>query len=228
MTSLEIIINIVSGGLAGALVGFLLNSWLAVRLKADIETGYQKELERYKSDLECKNAVYIAKIEAQHEESKQLLQHNLELARLEHQIQYSGTYQEIMTAIKKIHALLIKIQRSMNAYTNILESSSGPSKAERRQAVSKLVDDFWEMYDEYRIFLKEELDNEIMKYMNTVGQTGLEFMFKVENNKSNYQDWIRIDQEIRSQWDTVLSSIRSQFRRILGVEVLNLLETDPS
>jgi hypothetical protein len=42
---------LLSGGFAGALVGFLLNKWLAVRLKADIETQYARRMAEFRSEL---------------------------------------------------------------------------------------------------------------------------------------------------------------------------------
>jgi hypothetical protein len=42
---------ILTGGISGMLVTFLLNSWLAVRLKAEIESDYARKMDEFRSNL---------------------------------------------------------------------------------------------------------------------------------------------------------------------------------
>ena len=217
----KILWSMIPGGLAGALLVFLLRGWISQRLKQSIKSEYDRKLADHKAELKRDNDVYLAELNAKHETAKQLLEHNLELARLEHQTKFAGSYQEILKAIREIHANLIEIQAGMNAYTNIFESSNGPSKKERREKVGNLVGEFWKLFNPQRIFFAEALDKEIVTYVHDVTDKGIDFMLKVENEEMNAKtraDWTRINDEVKNQWNTVLASIRVQFRAILGVE----------
>ena len=49
---------------------------------------------------------------------------------------------------------------------------------------------------------------------------GLKFMIQVENDgikDCSKEEWIKIDEDMRKLWDTILASIRKHFREILGV-----------
>ena len=226
MNLTEALWSLITSGLAGAGLVWLLRGWISERLKQSIRAEYEQRLAEHKAQLNRENDVYLAEVRAKHEESKQLLDHNLELARLEHQVKYAGSYQEILGAIKDVHAKLIEIQRASNSYTNIFESSEGPSKEQRRKEAAKLVSEFWEVFNPRRIFFSEKLDKQVVSYIHTVTDKGIEFMLKVEQNQAEHTiaDWTRIDEEVRSQWDTVLRSIRQQFRAILGVEEASEIE----
>jgi len=51
---MDAVLNIVTGGVAGALVVWLLRNWISERLKQSIAHEYSQKLESYKSDLNCR------------------------------------------------------------------------------------------------------------------------------------------------------------------------------
>jgi len=223
----ETLIELIPGGLAGAALAWLMRGWISERLKQSIKSEYDTELENLKANLKRDNDVYLAELSAKHAEARQIFDHNLQLARLEHQVKFAGTYQEILKAIKGIHAKLIELQQAVNAYTNIFEFANDDSKEERREKVGQLITGFWEAFNPNRIFFSETLDEEIVTYVQFVTNKSIEFMTKVEkqsDNLDNIDDWNRINLEAKELWSTALKSIRLQFRSILGVEIPNKFE----
>jgi len=218
----EILWSMIPGGLAGAALTFLLRGWISQRLKQSIKNEYDHKLADHKAQLKRDNDVYLAELNAKHENAKQLLEHNLELARLQHQIKFAGSYQEILKAIKDIHAKLIEIQRAMNSYTSIFGTTDGPSRQARREKVGQLVEEFWDLFNPQRILLSDALDKEIVLYIHEVTDKGMDFMIRVERQELNgdetRENWMRLNTEVREQWNTVLASIRIKFKSILGVE----------
>ena len=213
--------SIIAGTISGGAISWLLKSWISERLKNSIKHEYGAKLESYKSDLKRDNDIYLLELRSQIEKSNFLIEHNLELAKLEHQIKNAGSYQDILSAIKSIHSKLIKIQQSLSSYVSIFESSEGPSKEERRKQKIKLVKEFWVEFNDNRILFNENLDKEITSYIHSVTDTGIKFMLKVEQDNENHNmvdDWTDIDKQVTELWNTVLKSIRQQFRDIIGVE----------
>ncbi len=211
----------IPGAVAGAALVWLLRNWIAARLKMSIKSEYDQLLEKFKAELKHSNDVYLVELKAKHEESKQVLEHNLELARLEQQIRCSGSYQEVMDAIKKTHAILLKIQLAVQSYTSIFENANGPSKQERRKKLGDLVTEFWNTFNPIRIFFPDALDKEIVIYIKTINDNVMNFMLEVEHKQAGehtIENWNKIDMEVLNHWNTVLASIREQFKIILGVE----------
>lgn len=221
MEIVKILWSMVPGGVTAAALVFLLRGWITQRLKQSIKSEYDRKLEDHKAELTRANDVHLVELNAKYENAKQVLEHNLELARLEHQTKFAGSYQEVLKAIKDVHAMLIEIQKGMNAYTSIFENSAGPSKEDRRKQVAFLVEEFWKLYNPQRIFFTEALDGEIVQYVHDVSKKGIDFMLQVEKQEMSAQTeghWTRINEEVQGQWNTVLASIRGRFRSILGVD----------
>lgn len=225
----ELLKELVPGGLAGAALAWLMRGWITERLKQSIKAEYDAELENLRASLKRDNDVYLAELSAKHAEARQVFDHNLQLARLEHQVKFAGTYQEMLKAIKEIHAKLIELQQALNAYTKIIEFSGDEPKEKRRERVGELITEFWNTFNPNRIFFSETLDDEIAAYAHFVTDKSIEFMTKVEQqsgNLDNIDDWNRINLEAKELWSTALKSVRLQFRTLLGVETRNGIEQD--
>ena len=214
----------ISGFATGGILVWLLRTWISQRLKNSIEHEYKIKLTNIQEQLKRDNAVYMAQLNAELEKSQQTLKHNLELARLEHQIKYSGSYNEILESIKVIFPILVEIHESITSYTCIFETPTTPSKKEKRERTGGLIDNFWKEFNQRRIFFNETLDKEITVYVHIVVDKGLKFMNAVEEEnpqtgcqKEWIDTWNKIDKEVREQWNTTLLSIRTQFREIIGV-----------
>lgn len=218
----ELLKEIVPGGLSAAVLVFLLRNWIGERIRRSIQLESDAKLENIKSQLKRDNDVYLAELSAKHTEAIQAIDHNLQIARLEHQVRISGVYREVLNSIKEIHSIIINIQRALNDYTRILEYPDDEPQASRRQRISELVSDFWEMFNPSRIFLTDKLDNDIVDYIKFVSDKMMEFAEEVEGKEGGCRRadyWYRINVESQGLWDTALDSIRVQFRGILGIEM---------
>lgn len=204
---------------------WLFRNWISERLKRSIQSEYDILLEKHKAELKRDNDVYLAQLKAEHDKSMQLMNHNLELARLEHQTKFAGSFNEVIQTVKSTHAKLLEIHRALLAYTNILEFNTDPPKEERRKRIADIIKEFWEQYSPQRIFIPEQLDKEIVKYIKDVSKITVTFMNSLESgltsvsNKKfpDHEEWVKIYDEATDQWNTVLASIRHQFRSIIGI-----------
>ena len=204
---------ILSGSVGGIMV-----VTINIILKRGINHKFDKALEHHKAELSRENEIM-----------RQKSSHTLELARLERQIRYSGTYEKILNAIIQIHEKLIDIHKSIRDYVKIFGELGDATTEERRKNLCNQIDIFWKIYNTNRILLPEELDKEITNYIHSVSDKALAFMIHIEKplkthdqhiNKAQeqYEKWDAINEEVNKQWNTTLYFIRNQFKNILGVE----------
>ena len=216
----EIILSSIGSLTLIGVLGYLCRNWFKERLKNSIKHEYDVKLEKIKSELSYENQLSFEKIKNENEKNRLLIGQQLEMAKLEYQIKNAGIYQKRMEAILSLHEVLIKVYSSMIKYTSIFETDNSDSKSELRKIAGNQVEDFWNIYNPIRILFPEELDKQITRFIHESVNKGLDFMGEVENQKINNETrdkWTKIDQEMHNLWDSLLASIREEFRKILGV-----------
>ena len=209
-----------SNAILFGILGFLLRNWFLNRLKTSIQHEYDVKLETLKSDLELKLSKEIEEIKNKNQLEQIQIKQELELANLAYQIKNSGIYQRRADAILEIHSILIKIYQTMIKYTDIFQNGELSSKQQLRKNVGETLDEFWNSFNKVRILFPEELDKQITTFIHTSIDKGIEFMIKVEKSEpesKDIDDWERLDDEMHRLWETILKSIREEFRILLGV-----------
>lgn len=167
-------------------------------------------------------AVWIFKILIGHLFSKDLekFKANLEKEIAIHRIRYEKMHSERAEVIKELYKKMSKVHRSFGSFMSPLQLTGEPTEEEKGKLAAQHANEFTEYYEENRIFIEEDLAEDIDQLSKTLRSAWLKFRTsRAVKNESNehikYWDdaWKIIDEEVPK----LKKEIEKKFRKILGI-----------
>lgn len=214
MTATDYIVNLlssaaVSAALTAALY-WLLQNWVAERIKGSIKSEYDLVLEKHKAKLAAENAIATERLKA-----------DLQLVISEHQVRFARLHEKVAECVAELYLRLSDLLIAVQRYTSILETPAMGSKEVRRKAMVEAMEQFEEYYRQHRLYFPKDLADKIKSFVDRLHKSAFSFMNTVEQRDggrtSESDAWNTIDQEVREGAKPLFEGLEEEFRNLLGV-----------
>ncbi len=205
--------SILSGGLASALLIWLLRTWISERLKSAIQNEYEQKLETHKAKLKYQSELEIERLRSQ-----------LHIQAERHNIRFAKIYGEIAETVASTYEKLIKFKKAVADYVSIIEWSGDPPKEERRKIVDEKMKQFIEFYEYRKLYLPRGTVNRIDRFWQGLYEISIDFMYAVEQGKGKSlpdekDTWKKAHDFISKEIPPLLADLEYDFRNILGTNI---------
>lgn len=168
-------------------------SWV---IKKYFEKLFDKDLEKFKADLEKQS--------------------------IEFRIRYEKLHSERIEVIKEVYKKIVKTYKSFSSLINPLQSVGEPTESEKGKDAAKNANDLSEYYEENRIFFEEKLAEEIDLLLSEFRKIWGEFQAsrmskEFKDHKTMLDQWSNAWKQIQEQIPSVKKQLENKFRNILGI-----------
>jgi hypothetical protein len=175
-------------------MGIVAMAWLA---RAVIGLMLNKDLEKFKSDLEMQVTAY--------------------------RIRYERLHAERVEVIKEVYKKISNAYLSLRILINPWQGIKEPTIEEKNANATKLFNELFLYFQENRIFIEEELAQEIDTLLKKFSEAWNQFQLSQmeqndDNRKEVIQDWKDAWKNIDEEVPKVKAQLENKFRGILGID----------
>lgn len=166
-------------------------SWV---IKKYFEKMFDKDLEKFKSDLEKQSIKFRIRYEKMHSERAEI--------------------------IKELYKKIVQTFRAFHSYMNPFQNDPESQEKKGKEA-SVCANNFTDYYEENRIFVDENLAKEIDKLSDVLKKAWVEFeisRFNKTNKISYVENWNKAWKIISEDTPTIKTKIEEEFRKIIEIE----------
>jgi hypothetical protein len=208
---LTILSSLVASGLLSAALLWLTKNWISERMKNAIKHEYDEKLETHKAQLKSQTEIEIEQLKSQ-----------LQIAAAERNIRYTKIFERTAEATAETYSKLLALLGAFEHYTMAWENENTPPKADRRQVVSKRLEEFFGYYRPNRLFLPKETVIKIEEFVKKLHGMTVEFMIGVEQGMDSHRNdpdrntWIKTMDFMSKEVPPLLTILEDDFRKILG------------
>lgn len=211
-----IVAAILSSTAATGILIWLTKSWISERLRNSIRHEYDQKLESHKALLKYQADAELEKIKAE-----------LQIEAAKRNIQFSKIFEEIANTVVEVYARLVVFKDAVGDYVSLFEWSGGPSKEERRKIAGEKMDDFLKYFKSRKIYLPELTAAKVEEFWQGLYEISIKFMHGVEQGgderrrNDDKDTWTEAYHYMSKHVPSVLKALESEFRNILGVDIVN-------
>jgi len=166
---------------------------LAWILKSLFSSGLQRDLERYKKELDAKQ--------------------------FEHQTRFSLIHQKRAEVISELYSRLAQSKTRLGELVAIFQPG-GQSLTEKRKITAETYNDACSYFQERRIFLPEEIAENVDALLEAIREAFIEFdtaqMGNEEYKPDNTGLWIQSFNKVREKIPPLMKKMEEQFRIEIG------------
>ena len=113
-----------------------------------------KDLEKFKASLSSASS-----------EASERLKHQLQLVAHEHQVRFSKLHERRAEVISSLYELLVEAQWAGQSFVSVFEMNGEPPKSEKYVTAMNAFAEFFRAFDKKRIFLPEELCQQLDNFL---------------------------------------------------------------
>jgi hypothetical protein len=146
------------GGNAALLLAL---GWLARSFGSQL---LAKDLEKFKSSLSSASS-----------EASERLKHQLQLVAHEHQVRFSKLHERRAEVIANLYELLVEAQWAGQSFVSVVEMNGEPPKNEKYVTAMNAFAEFFRAFDKRRIFLPEELCEQLDEFLQGMRKRVIHF-----------------------------------------------------
>ncbi len=207
---------ILSGGLTGCTVVFLLRSWITERLQQSIQHEYQTKLETHKNDLQKETS----------REIEELRTHMQILAR-QTEITFAALHAKRAKIIAGLFERLVRAVRHMEHCAVAYEINvrcEVPAEQQRDIAAAKNVveslRDLDEFFHIHEIYFDQSLCDQLSKLLSSLTHATCQHLSigqHVQLTLEEQAEFLKTYNDVKEDIPTIEKQIRQAFRQILAV-----------
>ncbi|MFK5895260.1 MAG: hypothetical protein QM504_18760 [Pseudomonadota bacterium] len=185
--------------------------WLA---KSLVSQQLTKDVEMFKSTLK-----------AESEAASQTLRHQLEKASIEHQVRFSKLHEKRAEVIAEIYSLLVQAHWDILSFVSPMEMAGEPEKQEKYVTAMNSVADFYRYFDKQRIYIPENLCDQINEFVREMRSKAIGFGVYVHYNdealpkhalQKKHDAWIGASEYLEKKVPDAKAALENELRNILG------------
>lgn len=193
------------GGLA------ITSTVFAILVKKIISYWLDKDVQKFKSNIELKSKLEIEKT-----------RYELEKIVTEHQIRFAKLHEERAHIIIEMNENMEFLMNSIQRFVDVFGFSGQPSKDEMRKEVGENIERFTKHYRKNSIYLSDELSKKIKGLSDVLIGSALSFSNLLTYAQDNQQNidpkkWSDLSKTVNKLVPEIRTSLGSEFRSILGV-----------
>jgi len=167
-------------------------------LRESLRLLLDRDLEKFKSDLERESASFKIRYEHLQGERMEVIK---------------TTYQKLVVAFRDISLLVQPSQRDTGSDAGL----------ERKRQASKTATDFQYYFEENKIFFEDDTALEIEKIISQFKEVWFDFvemmpLVQLSDRKESTQMWFRTWESLQTEVPETKAKLESKFRAIIGIQ----------
>ena len=164
-------------------------------------------------------------LQSESEAATQKLRHDLEKATIEHQVRFSKLHEQRAQVIAKLYKLLVEAHWKSSSFVSVIDWEGEPNKQEKYNIAMKSVGDFYQFFEKQRIYLPEELCEDINELIELMRKQAISFGAHVRFKDDAMSDealtkkhiaWSDAWRYFDKEFPLAKAALENEFRSILG------------
>lgn len=206
---------LVSSSVVGGLIVFVLH-------KA-ISRVFDKDLERFKGDLQREKAAHEAHLKAVNEQELESFKDRLRQAALEHEVRFTRLHEKQAEVTEALYKKLAQAERCFVSLINPMQLAGEPDRQSKLKSAQDAGNEFVTFFDENRIYFDESLCRGIEQFNNESYSAFVEFFVFVAREdrgidpKMQQERWTAAWDKVKGDLPPIRLEIEKSFRSMLGV-----------
>lgn len=195
------------GAIGAGIVLLAARTFVTEKIKGQIKSEYDHQLEIHKTKLASQSAVEIEKLKSR-----------LGATAAERQLRFAKLHERRAEVIAKSYELLKALQSAMIGYVNIAQTGNSTDD-ERRKMAANAYNSFFEYLRTNAIFLPKETAQKLEALRLVYVKNFIGFQYGVANaegDKDRINRWVQISDEVEKLSTTVIEELEDELRRLLG------------
>ena len=170
---------------------------------------------------------FKATLKAESESATQKLRHELEKSSMEHEVKFSKLHEKRAEVIAELYSLLVQAYLDISSFVSPMEWAGEPNKQEKYVTAMNAVADFFRFFEKHRIYLPEELCNQIDEFVMEMRKKAIGFGVYVSYDdkhlpehtlKQKHDAWAGAWQYFDEKVPIAKTALEGELRSILGGE----------
>ena len=145
---------------------------------------------------------------------------------IEHDEIFRRLHSKRAEIIAELYAKLSETMSATSSFLSIMEFAGEPNKNEKSKIAMEKIMDFSKYFDKQRIFLSESLCIKIVKFINEIRDSAIDFLvymdvpeYDIETSKQKREVWVKAWKKISGkEISEIRKELENEFRKILGVD----------
>ncbi|MGQ9584299.1 MAG: hypothetical protein ACUVXG_02735 [Anaerolineae bacterium] len=137
----------------------------------------------------------------------------------EHETRFAKLHEKRAEVIAEMYRLLVRAERSSSVMVNPLEFPGGPSKHDQAQAALGDAREFWDYFQECRLYVPEVVCTDLEKFGKVLRDVYQDFRRSQGDIPEPMRDidgWSRALDKLNQEVVPAKRSIETAFRKMLG------------
>jgi hypothetical protein len=207
-----------------AFVVWMTKTWLSEKIRGEIKSEYDRELEslkaRLKSEYDEKLETHKAQLKAQGEVEIEKLKSELNIAASQRNVRFSNLQERRAEVIAEVYKSLRRLLSAIADYVKMFEAQGGTPRSERARKVVDAANEFGELYAGKQIFIPKSAADKLDQIYQDIKYRYLQFSYGVDrspdDNPEKALKWLEIVTKIDELSKTAVVDLEDEFRRLLG------------
>lgn len=185
--------------------------WLARSLGSQL---LAKDLERFRSELTAASSI-----------ATERLKHDLQIVTLEHQVRFSKMHERRAEVVAELYGHLVEAQWASQDLVALMEWAGEPSKQEKYTVAMKQAAEFYRYFDKNRIYLPQQLCEQLEEFIRNVRRRVIEFGVYVAKDEAHlpdqarekkYETWMKSAEYFDTAVPKARRALEVELRAIIG------------
>jgi hypothetical protein len=196
----------------GNAVLLALLGWLARSLGSQL---LAKDIEKFKAELAAASTATTDR-----------LKHELQLAAVEHQVQFSKLHERRAEVVADLYGLLVETHWASQSFVSVMEWAGEPPKHEKYVTAMNMAAEFYRYFDKNRIYLPHPLCEQLEHFIRNMRSRVIEFGVYVSINdvspmpehvlKQKHDVWTKASDYFDKEVPNARSALENELRSILA------------
>ena len=150
------------------------------------------------------------------------------------QVAYSGLLKKRAEVIEEIYHLIVDTEEMFGRFVSLAEWKDDPPKDELRKEGGRFLYDFLRKYKKNRIYFSEEVCDKLHSFSDSIYEVIISFSIaltaQIEGDRlRDFTDqWVKSNEDFKEKIPRARKIIEEEFRRLLGVEEIELQQDSRS
>ena len=195
----------------------LVLGWLARRIVSQL---LEKDIEKFKTELAAASNA-----------TTERLKYDLQLAALEHQVQFSKLHERRADVVAEVYGLLVETEWAGQSFASPLEYTGGPPKAELYVTARNRATELYRYFCKNRIYLPADLCEKLEQVIPSLQGPVIRFGVYVSGDEGSLSAeileqkinvWMKAVRYFNSEVPEIRLALEKELRLILGPVARNM------
>jgi hypothetical protein len=148
---------------------------------------------------------------------------DLQLAAIEHEIQFSKLHEKRAEVVAEVYKLLVAATWQTESFASLMEWVGEPDKKQKYREAMDAITEYFRFFDQHRIYMPAELCDSLESFARKLRSPTLRFgrylRFDYPNDSINmekFKVWTEAWESAQNEIPSLRSALETEFRKLLG------------